>query len=84
MLYSMLLKPNMVIAGEECTSPAPAEEVAVAALRRSRQYVPAAVPGIVFLSRGQDDLSATAHLDAINRARTPGRRWRRGMGATSS
>ena len=66
-LESMLLKPNMVIAGEECASPAAVEEVAVATLRCLRRHVPAAVPGIVFLSGGQNEQMATAHLDAINR-----------------
>ena len=66
-LESMLLKPNMVIAGKECASPAPVEEVAVATIRCLRRHVPAAVAGIVFLSGGQNERMATAHLDAINR-----------------
>ena len=66
-LERMLLKPNMVIAGKECPHPASAQEVAAATLRCSRRHVPAAVPGIVFLSGGQDDREATIHLDAINR-----------------
>jgi fructose-bisphosphate aldolase class I len=66
-LEGMLLKPNMVIAGEECPDPAPVEEVAIATLRCLRRHVPAAVPGIVFLSGGQDERLATLHLDAINR-----------------
>jgi fructose-bisphosphate aldolase class I len=66
-LEAMLLKPNMVIAGEECSSPATVEEVAASTLRCLRQHVPAAVAGIVFLSGGQDERRATAHLNAINR-----------------
>jgi fructose-bisphosphate aldolase class I len=66
-LEAMLLKPNMVIAGKECARPASAQEVATATLRCLRRHVPAAVPGIVFLSGGQEDRVATAHLNAINR-----------------
>src|SRR4029453_9702736 len=73
-LESMLLKPNMVIAGEECPDPASVEEVAIATLRCLRRHVPAAVPGIVFLSGGQDERLATLHLDAINRLPEP-RPW---------
>jgi fructose-bisphosphate aldolase class I len=74
-LECMLLKPNMVIAGDDCPHPASVQEVAIATLRCLRRHVPAAVPGIVFLSGGQDERVATAHLDAINRL--PGRRpWK--------
>lgn len=66
-LEAMLLKPNMVIAGKDCPRPASVPEVATATLRCLRQRVPAAVPGIVFLSGGQNDRVATAHLNAINR-----------------
>jgi fructose-bisphosphate aldolase class I len=66
-LTSMLLKPNMVIAGKDCPRPASVPEVATATLSCLRRHVPAAVPGIVFLSGGQSDRLATAHLDAINR-----------------
>jgi len=65
-LESMLLKPNMVIAGKDCPRRASVEQVATATLRCLRRHVPAAVPGIVFLSGGQDDVAATAHLNAIN------------------
>jgi fructose-bisphosphate aldolase class I len=64
----------MVIAGEECPDPASVEEVATATLRCLRRHVPAAVPGIVFLSGGQDERLATLHLDAINRLPEP-RPW---------
>jgi fructose-bisphosphate aldolase class I len=66
-LEGMLLKPNMVISGKTCSHQAPVQEVAAATLRCLRRYVPAAVPGVVFLSGGQEDRIATAHLDAINR-----------------
>jgi fructose-bisphosphate aldolase class I len=65
-LEGMLLKPNMVISGKECTKQASVKEVALATLRCLRRHVPAAVPGIVFLSGGQDHLAATTHLNAIN------------------
>jgi fructose-bisphosphate aldolase, class I len=70
-LESMLLKPNMVIAGKERTHTATVEEVAIATIRCLRRHVPAAVPGIVFLSGGQEDRVATAHLNAINRLPGP-------------
>ena len=53
-LEGMLLKPNMVLAGKECDRQASVEEVATATLRCLRRHVPAAVPGIVFLSGGQN------------------------------
>ena len=65
-LEQMLLKPSMVISGKSCPEQASVSEVATATLRCLRQYVPAAVPGIVFLSGGQSDLLATRHLNAIN------------------
>jgi fructose-bisphosphate aldolase class I len=70
-LESMLLKPSMVIAGKDCSRHASVQEVATATLRCLRRHVPAAVPGIVFLSGGQKDQLATAHLSAINRLRGP-------------
>jgi len=66
-LERMLLKPNMVIAGKDWPHPASVQEVAAATLRCLRRHVPAAVPGVVLLSGGQDDRAATVHLDAINR-----------------
>lgn len=62
----MLLKPNMVIAGKKCPQQARVSEVAEATLRCLRRYVPAAVPGIVFLSGGQSAEDATDHLNAMN------------------
>jgi fructose-bisphosphate aldolase class I len=74
-LEGMLLKPNMVVPGAGCPEQASVAEVATATLRVFRRHVPAAVPGIVFLSGGQDDRRATAHLNAMNA--DPGARpWR--------
>jgi fructose-bisphosphate aldolase class I len=70
-LEGMLLKPNMVLAGKECARQASVEEVATATLRCLRRHVPAAVPGVVFLSGGQNARVATAHLNAINRLPGP-------------
>jgi len=67
----MLLKPNMIVCGASCTPQASAKEVAVATLRCLRRHVPAAVPGIVFLSGGQDHVAATAHLNEINQLEGP-------------
>ncbi len=66
-LEGMLLKPNMVISGMDCPQQADVETVALATVSCLRRYVPAAVPGIVFLSGGQSDALATAHLDAMNK-----------------
>jgi fructose-bisphosphate aldolase class I len=65
-LEGMLLKPNMVIAGKECSKQASVKEVALATVRCLSRHVPAAVPGVVFLSGGQNHLVATAHLSAMN------------------
>jgi fructose-bisphosphate aldolase class I len=70
-LESMLLKPSMVIAGKDCSRETSVQEIATATLRCLRRHVPAAVPGIVFLSGGQKDRLATAHLNAINRLTGP-------------
>ena len=66
-LELMVLKPNMVISGKECAVQASARQVAEATVRCFRRTVPAAVPGIMFLSGGQGDAQATENLDAINR-----------------
>ena len=63
----MLLKPNMVLSGKEASNRAKADEVARYTVECFRATVPAAVPGIVFLSGGQSDDEATVNLDAINR-----------------
>jgi fructose-bisphosphate aldolase class I len=62
----MLLKPNMVIAGMKCARQADVQQVAEATMRCMTRYVPAAVPGIVFLSGGQSAEHATDHLNAMN------------------
>src|SRR5438105_696303 len=69
-LYGSLLKPNMVLSGYEASGRAGVDEVAEATLDVLYRHVPAAVPGIVFLSGGQTDEDATAHLNAMN-ARGP-------------
>jgi fructose-bisphosphate aldolase class I len=66
-LEASLLKPNMVLPGTDSEAPASDEEIASTTLAVLRRAVPAAVPGIVFLSGGQSDEQATARLDAINR-----------------
>ncbi|HKY49813.1 MAG TPA: class I fructose-bisphosphate aldolase, partial [Candidatus Limnocylindria bacterium] len=63
----MLLKPNMVLSGKDARGRASAQDVARYTVECFRQTVPAAVPGIVFLSGGQSDDEATMNLDAINR-----------------
>lgn len=65
-LEELLLKPSMVISGANCPKQAPVQQVAEATLLCLRETVPAAVPGIVFLSGGQSDELATAHLNAMN------------------
>jgi fructose-bisphosphate aldolase, class I len=69
-LYGTLLKPNMVLSGYDASDRAGVDEVAEATLDVLSRHVPAAVPGIVFLSGGQTDEDATAHLNAMN-ARGP-------------
>lgn len=66
-LEGMLLKPNMVISGASCPEQASVQEVAQRTVKCLLRNVPAAVPGVVFLSGGQDDVIATAHLNAMNR-----------------
>jgi len=62
----MLLKPNMVLSGYDASNRAGIQEVAEQTIKCFRRHVPAAVPGIVFLSGGQTDEDATAHLNAMN------------------
>src|SRR5438034_9922913 len=64
-LEAMLLKPNMVLSGKDCPQQASTQEVAEATLRCMKRVVPAAVPGLVFLSGGQIDLLANKHLNAM-------------------
>ena len=66
LLEGMVLKPNMVVSGKACPKQAGVEEVARATLRCLRRTVPAAVPGVAFLSGGQSPEAASAHLSAMN------------------
>jgi fructose-bisphosphate aldolase, class I len=66
-LEGTVLKPNMVISGKKSAKRASVEEVAEKTVRVLKACVPSAVPGIAFLSGGQSEEEATAHLDAINR-----------------
>jgi fructose-bisphosphate aldolase, class I len=66
-LTGTILKTNMALSGKSATTQAGVQEVAEATLRVLYATVPPAVPGIAFLSGGQDDVPATAHLDAMNR-----------------
>lgn len=69
LLEGILLKPNMVLSGKACAQQADAGTVARETIRCFKRVVPAAVPGIVFLSGGQSDEQATVNLDAMNRIR---------------
>jgi fructose-bisphosphate aldolase class I len=66
LLEGMVLKPNMVMSGYACPHQASVEEVAERTVALFRRVVPAAVPGITFLSGGQSDELASAHLSAMN------------------
>jgi len=66
-LEGMVLKPNMAVPGKKSDKKASVEEVAEKTVKLLKACVPAAVPGIAFLSGGQSDEEATAHLDAMNR-----------------
>jgi len=67
LLEGIVLKPGMVVSGLKCPVQASVQEVAEATLRVLKRRVPVAVPGIAFLSGGQSDELATAHLDAMNK-----------------
>jgi len=67
-LEGMVLKPNMAVPGKKSQKRAAVAEVAEQTVRVLKATVPAAVPGIAFLSGGQSDEEATAHLDAINKS----------------
>ncbi len=69
-LEGTILKPNMVLAGKLAAKQASVEEVAERTIRVFKRTVPSAIPGIVFLSGGQTDEQATAHLSAMNAAYT--------------
>jgi fructose-bisphosphate aldolase class I len=66
-LEGIVLKPNMAIAGKKSAKKASVQEVAEKTVKMLKNCVPGAVPGIAFLSGGQSDEEATAHLDAMNR-----------------
>ncbi|MBV9316448.1 MAG: fructose-bisphosphate aldolase class I [Gammaproteobacteria bacterium] len=66
LLEGMVLKPNMVISGKKAPNRAPPQTVAEATVRVLKRHVPAAVPGIAFLSGGQSPAEATLHLSLIN------------------
>ncbi len=72
-LEGIILKPNMVIAGQKSPTQASANEVAERTLKCLKATVPSAVPGIAFLSGGQSDAAATEHLSLMNQM--PGRPW---------
>ncbi len=71
LLEGMVLKPNMVVAGKNCPDQPSRDEVAEKTVRALKSTVPAAVPGIAFLSGGQSDEDATAHLSLMNAADLP-------------
>jgi fructose-bisphosphate aldolase class I len=66
-LEGIVLKPNMVVCGKKCPQKSSVEEVAERTIAALKATVPSAVPGIAYLSGGQSDEEATAHLDAMNR-----------------
>jgi fructose-bisphosphate aldolase, class I len=70
-LEHLILKASMCVSGKENARQAPVQEVAERTLRVLKRTVPAALPGVVFLSGGQTDENATAHLDAMNRMGAP-------------
>ena len=65
-LEGTILKPNMVVAGKRCDTQPSVEEVAERTVQVLKDCVPSAVPGIAFLSGGQDNVVATEHLNAMN------------------
>jgi len=70
-LHGTILKPNMVIAGKGCPEQTSAERIAELTVRCFLNHVPAAIPGIVFLSGGQSELEATENLNAVNKVGGP-------------
>ena len=65
-MEGMILKPNMIVPGKKCAKQNSVQEVAERTVKVLKRYVPSAVPGIAFLSGGQSDIDATAHLSAMN------------------
>jgi len=74
-LEGMILKPNMVLSGYDCSEQAGVEKVAEMTVTVLKRCVPSAVPGIAFLSGGQSDEDATAHLNAMNQILGDNRPW---------
>merc|ERR1711887_261324 len=74
-LEGTLLKPNMVLAGQECPTKYTPEQAAQATVLALSRTVPAAVPGICFLSGGQSEEEATTHLDAVNKCTAGKKPW---------
>ena len=75
LLEGMILKPNMVLSGYDCSEQAGVEKVAEMTVTVLKRCVPSAVPGIAFLSGGQSDEDATAHLNAMNQILGDNRPW---------
>jgi fructose-bisphosphate aldolase class I len=75
LLEGMLLKPNMITPGSESTQKAPPQQIAWFTVRTLSRTLPAAVPGVVFLSGGQSEESATVHLNAVNQVTGLPRPW---------
>ena len=69
-LEGMILKPNMIVPGKKCAKQNSVQEVAERTVKVLKRHVPSAVPGVAFLSGGQSDEEATAHLSAMNRIGT--------------
>jgi len=74
-LEGTLLKPNMVTAGAQCTTKYTPEQVATATVTALSRTMPAAVPGVTFLSGGQTEEDATVHLNAINQCSAAKKPW---------
>jgi len=75
-LEGTLLKPNMVTPGQACSQQATPEQIGKATVTALSRTVPAAVPGIVFLSGGQSEIQATTNLNAINKFTGAPKPWR--------
>ncbi|HEX4271804.1 MAG TPA: class I fructose-bisphosphate aldolase [Rhizomicrobium sp.] len=65
-LEGMILKPNMIVPGKKCAQQNSVQDVAERTVKVLKRHVPSAVPGVAFLSGGQSDIEATAHLSAMN------------------
>jgi len=74
-LEGSLLKPNMVLAGQDCPTKYTPQQAAIATVQALSRTVPGAVPGITFLSGGQSEEEATVHLDALNKCQAAKKPW---------